>query len=96
MNQQQLVEYKVVHLAVKDDKKWEGMLNSLGREGWVLTGTVPLIDINLAGFPVTRGSQMIFMRAAPLGQSMGPSQPAGTHNSAADAFARGTGTKRTG
>ncbi len=93
---QQIMEYKVVHLALKDDRKWEGMLNSLGREGWVLSGTVPLIEVGFSGVPTTKGAQFVFMRAAPLGQSMGPSQPAGTHNSAADAFARGTGSRHTG
>ncbi len=63
--QPQVNEYKVVHLALKDDKHWEAILCGLGRDGWVLSGTVPLIDISLAGFPVTRGVKFILMRPLP-------------------------------
>ncbi len=94
MATQQIMEYKVVLLIVKDEKRWEGILNGLGRDGWVLSGTVPLVDVTFSGLPTTRGAQFIFMRAAPVGQSMASSQPG--NNSAADAFARGSGVRHTG
>jgi len=94
--QQQVIEYKVVHLALKDDKRWEEILCGLGHDGWVLSGTVPLIDISFAGFPVTRGAQFILMRPGTVGQGIASSQSPRSGNSAADAFARGAGARRTG
>ncbi len=67
-----MMEYKVVHLTLKDDRKWEEMLNALGREGWGLSGVVPLIEVGFSGAATTKGAQFVFMRAAPAGQNLGP------------------------
>ena len=94
MTNQQIMEYKVVHLTLKDEKRWESILNALGREGWVLSGTVPMVDVGFSGFATTKGAQCIMMHATLGGQSMASSQPG--NNSAADAFARGSGARHTG
>ncbi len=92
--QQEVIEYKVVSLTVKEQKRWEGILCGLGREGWVLSGTVPLIDSLRTGYPNTTGVECIMMRSAPLGQRIGLPQP--QTNSVADALVRGSGAPHTG
>ncbi len=71
--QQEIVEYKVVSLTVKEQKFWEGILCGLGRDGWVLSGTVPMIDATRNGYTMTTGVECIMMRVAPVGQRRGPS-----------------------
>ncbi len=62
MEHAQVVEYKVLTLAVKETPRWEGILSGFGRAGWTITSTVPVVDASLMGFTQTSSVTFVLTR----------------------------------